>query len=245
MSGRSIIPDSQLVFSAELAVALGLESAVLLQQLQGLYRHLPASPRDGLSWLHVSRAYLQQLLPFWTYSDLERICASLEARGLLHLDRRSATGDSILFALENRRDEPPPASGMAGAAAAQPAANGDQRREGKAATTPQPARESGEPLPRDFIPSEDMLELLARFHSVPREFALQQVEDFVLYWRERGSAGHAWQNKFRQHVLFQWTRYQQNRGGSGEHIQQRGAGENGRTRDRSLEQDLSDTSWAE
>jgi hypothetical protein len=90
-----------------------------------------------------------------------------------------------------------------------------------------------------------MLELLELFHSVPREFALQQVEDFTLYWRERGTAGHAWQNKFRQHVLFQWERYQQSRGGSGEHTQERGSGGTGRTRDRSLAQDLSDTSWAE
>ena len=67
----------------------------------------------------------------------------------------------------------------------------------------------------------------------------------MLYWRERGSAGHAWQNKFRQHVLYQWARYQQNRGETGEHAQQQGSDQRGRVRDRSLAQDLNDTSWAE
>lgn len=257
MPGRGPVPDSQLVFSADLAASIGLEEAVLIQQLQGLYRHLPATPREGLAWLHVSHAYLRQLLPFFREADLHRLTGSLEARGLLRVDRRSAAGDSLLFALtgESASSDPPAPSATVTAmmtpavattmarATAAPAAS-EPAAAGKPAQ-PRPARAEGEPLPRDFTPSEDMLELLGRFHHVPRDFALQQVEDFMLYWRERGSAGHAWQNKFKKHVLFQWARYQQGRGESGEHTNQRGAGNSDRTRNRSLEQDLTDTSWAE
>jgi hypothetical protein len=251
MVGTGVIPASQLVFSAELAETLGLEEAILVQQLRSLYQHLPATTVDGLAWLHVSRAYLQQLMPFWGEADFERISASLEAQGLLRTDRRSAHAGSLFFALDAggsaQRRAPPAVAPQASARAAPPA----QKAAPPTTTSPaesgtaRPRRAEGEPLAPDFTPSEDMLELLERFHAVPRDFALRQLEDFTLYWRERGSGGHAWQNKFKQHVLFHWARYQQGRGAGVEHEGQQGTGDSGRTRDRSLEQDLTDTSWAE
>lgn len=242
MAGAGIIPESQLTFSATLAATIGLEEAVLAQQIQALYQHLPATRNAGLCWLHVSRSYLQQLLPFWAAGDLERVCDSLEAQGLLHRDRRVGGADSLLFALSGSGDPagaPPAVPSGRGAAATAEAATAEP------AARKKPARAEGQPLPPDFTPSEDMLELLERFHNVPRNFALQQLEDFTLYWRERGSGGHAWQNKFKQHVLFHWARYQQGQGASGGHTGQPGTDQAGRTRNRSLEQDLTDTSWAD
>jgi len=64
-------------------------------------------------------------------------------------------------------------------------------------------------LPAGWQPSEDLLQLLALNHNIPRAFALEQLEDFVFYWRERGETSHAWENKFRQHVLSCWRRQQQ------------------------------------
>ena len=46
-------------------------------------------------------------------------------------------------------------------------------------------------------------------HTIPRQFALDQLEDFIFYWRERGDTSHAWENKFRQHVTNHWRRQQQ------------------------------------
>jgi hypothetical protein len=244
------IPDTQLVFSAELAQTLGLEEAVLVQQLHGLYRHLPATRSDGLAWLHVSTAYLRQLMPFWNDADFQRIGQSLEAQGLLHIDHQRASAGSLLYALAGalRSELPAAAAGPArdtAATDAPPGGRPETSRPPAPRSGQRPARGEGQPLPPDFTPSEDMLELLERFHSVPRAFALQQAEDFILYWRERGSAGHAWQNKFKQHVLFHWARYQQGQGATGGNTGQRGTGTAHRTRDRSLEQDLTDTSWAE
>ena len=250
MARSPLIPESQLVFSAELAAAVGLEEAVLLQQIRGLYLHQPATRRQGLMWLHVSRAYLLQLLPFWTDADLQRLCGSLEALGLLAVDRQAAAPDSLLIAIDEGsgaepEPRPPPVTGPrdrqtpvteARPRAAVPAT------ERAAAQSRRPRSGEGQPLPLDFQPSEDMLELLERFHGVPRAFALEQLEDFTLYWRERGSAGHAWQNKFKQHVQFQWARHQQT---GTEHAGQRGTDGTRRTRDSSLEHDLTDTSWAE
>jgi hypothetical protein len=284
MPGSRLLPDTQLVFSPELAAAIGLEEAVLLQQIQGLYRHQPATRRGDLAWLHVSEAYLLQLTPFWDTQALQRICASLEAMGLLCIDRQNAARDGLLIAINDAPSCPVlpaaiPAPGPTSIAAATPSATPQPAQRAAAGTVAQtaqppaepaardhppaaakprssaspsrtsgsaryPARGEGQPLPLDFQPSEDMLELLERFHGVPRDFALQQLEDFTLYWRERGSAGHAWQNRFKQHVQFHWARHQQEKSGV-ENAGQRGTGAARRTRDSSLEHDLTDTSWAD
>ncbi|MCP4455215.1 MAG: hypothetical protein GY809_27455, partial [Planctomycetes bacterium] len=54
-----------------------------------------------------------------------------------------------------------------------------------------------------------LLQLMSLNHSIPTQFALDQLEDFVFYWRERGETSHAWENKFRQHVVSLWRRHQQ------------------------------------
>ncbi|MEM1404183.1 MAG: DnaT-like ssDNA-binding domain-containing protein [Pseudomonadota bacterium] len=258
MANSHLIPQPQLQFSADLAATIGLEEAILIQQIRGLYQHQPATERDGAAWLHVSRAYLLQLLPFWSEQQLNGFCESLEGLGLLQLDRQRAARDSLLLALSNgsapgktsKPKTPAPVQAARSETRAPAAENSTQQpSEPKAATeksSPPAMLQSGrgEPLPRDFQPSEDMLELLEQFHGVPRGFSLQQLEDFTLYWRERGSAGYAWQNKFKQHVQFHWARHQQAQAGT-DHGGQQGPGGSRRTRDSSIEQDLTDTSWAD
>ena len=267
MTNSHLIPQPQLQFSADLAATIGLEEAILIQQIRGLYQHQPATERDGVAWLHVSRAYLLQLLPFWSEQQLNNFCESLEGLGLLQLDRQRAARDSLLLALSNgsatpktsepktsapvqtvRSETRAPATEKATQQVSQPLQPSQPHQPKPAAEKASPPASlqsgRGEPLPRDFQPSEDMLELLEQFHGVPRGFSLEQLEDFTLYWRERGSAGYAWQNKFKQHVQFQWARHQQAQVGT-DHGGQQGPGGSRRTRDSSIEQDLTDTSWAD
>lgn len=253
-----LIPEPQLYFSAELAAAIGLEETVLLQQLRAIYLHQPATRREGLAWLHISHAYLLQLLPFWDLRNIEELCNSLEALGLLRLDRRRAAPECFLLAIDDGvTPAPNPPRGAADSDYQQmPSARRDPaNRSGEALSgtatpgeasvyTNLPRRGEGEPLPLDFQPSDDMLEVLERFRGIPRNFALRHLEDFILYWRERGSAGHAWQSKFKQHVQYHWARQQQQSSGAN-HGGESATGPAGRTRDRSLEQDLTDTSWAD
>jgi hypothetical protein len=259
---RSLIPESQLTFSAELARTVGLEGAVLLQQLKDVYRHQPATPRGGLGWLHVSHAYLLELMPFWDLATLLAVCSRMEELGLLRLDRRGAAAGCLLLAVDEsagrdaaRRvsgnlDTPPAPAARSPQPETTPAAQSpNDRPPADDGAAPAPRRRKfrageGEPLPPDFVPDEDMLELLERFQGVPRAFALAQLEDFTLYWRERGSAGHAWQNRFRQHVQWHWKKHQQERAGP-THGGKHEAGGTRRTRDSSLEHDLTDTSWAD
>jgi len=191
MSESSLIPERQLVFSPGLAATIGLEEAVLLQHLQALFEHHRPQLRHGFAWLSVERDYLLRSLPFWNAQDVHRICRSLVDKGVLLVESPPLhQGERLDFAV----NEP-----------AQPAQTAAARVERQEV----PTRRSACLLPVHWAPSEDLLQLLALNHNIPRQFALDQLEDFIFYWRERGETSHAWENKFRQHVTSNWRRQQQ------------------------------------
>ena len=76
MSSGSLIPDRHLTFSPELAATIGLEEAILLQELGA---HLRGRP----GWVAVSVSDLQQSLPFWSAARIVELCAKLSALGIL------------------------------------------------------------------------------------------------------------------------------------------------------------------
>jgi hypothetical protein len=192
MSDFSLIPERQLLFSPQLAATIGLEEAILLQHLQQLFEHHSPRIRKGYAWLSVERDFLLRTLPFWTTEDLHRICRSLADKGVLLVDSPPLlTAEQLVFAM----NEPVQSA-----------------RTPVASTPPpvQPTRRSAGLLPVHWSPSEDLLQLMSLNHTIPRQFALDQLEDFIFYWRERGETSHAWENKFRQHVIAIWRRHQQN-----------------------------------
>ena len=192
MSNSSLIPERQLVFSPVLAETIGLEEAILLQHLQQLFEHHSPQIRNGFAWLSVERAFLQRTLPFWTAEDLHRISRSLADKGVLLIDSPPLhTGQRLVFAVNEPVNQ--------AAAAPEPVE-----------PTAVPTRRSAGLLPVHWAPSEDLLQLMAMNHNIPRQFALDQLEDFIFYWRERGETSHAWENKFRQQVITAWRRHQQN-----------------------------------
>jgi len=188
MSDSSLVPERQLLFSPELAATIGLEEAILLQHLRLQFDHQAPQLRRGHAWYSAERAALQRTLPFWQLEDLQRICRSLVDKGVLLVESPPlAESPQLVFAV----NEPAPA-----AAASPPPPE-------------PPARRSAGLLPALWAPGEDLLQLLGLNHNIPRQFALDQLEDFICYWRERGEPSHAWENKFRQHVLVNWRRHQQ------------------------------------
>ena len=93
----------------------------------------------------------------------------------------------------------------------------------------------------DFQPNEAVYETLA-MAGVDRGYAASLVGEFVLYWRDSNQVHTSWNSKFLQHVKFQYQRQQEQL--SGEASTGGGSGASGRTKDRSIVDDLSDTSWA-
>ena len=195
MPESSLVPERQLLFSPGLAATIGLGEAILLQHLQGLLAHRDPQLREGHAWLSVERELLLRTLPFWSVEDLQRLSRSLVDKGVLLVSSPPLyEAQQLVFALNEKvhrvRPEPavPPTS-----------------------PPPPPSRRSACLLPVHWSPSEDLVQLLALNHNIPRQFALDQLEDFIYYWRERGESSHAWENKFRQHVMTNWRRQQQQR----------------------------------
>jgi hypothetical protein len=152
--------------------------------------------RDGHAWLSVTRELLLRTLPFWGVEDLQRISRSLVDKGVLLVNSPPLQqGGRLDFAINERAERHSQRAATPLAPAAPPRSI--------------PHRRSAATLPLRWNPSEDLLQLLGLNHNIPREFALDQLEDFIFYWRERGETSHAWENKFRQHVISSWRHHQQ------------------------------------
>lgn len=99
------------------------------------------------------------------------------------------------------------------------------------------------PMTRDWQPHEQVYEVLA-MAGIERSYASERLAEFVLYWCDSGDLNTSWNSKFLQHVKHQWRWQQgQEKANGGQQTGSTG-GAAGRTRDRSIADDLSDTSWA-
>ncbi|GAA6150607.1 DnaT-like ssDNA-binding domain-containing protein [Pseudoteredinibacter isoporae] len=94
----------------------------------------------------------------------------------------------------------------------------------------------------NWQPSADVFDILG-MANIDMDFARRQLPEFVLYWKETKQAHSSWNTKFLQHVKYHWA--QQHK------LQQKtlqpNSATNGQqprsTRERSLVEDLTDTSW--
>mgnify|MGYP003626184068 CR=1 FL=1 len=235
MTHSSLVPERQLVFSPGLAATIGLEESILLQHLHTQFEHHSMQEKDGFGWISVPRAFLLQSLPFWQIEDLHRISRSLADKGVILIESAPLLHtDRLVFAINEplrritRAGSPAahtPSAPATGNSAAYPTADATGYSSAHAATgdsmtasTPPPAgsipaaaRRGAGLLPVHWSPGEELLQILALNHNIPRQFALDQLEDFIFYWRERGETSHAWGNKFRQHVVSNWRHHQQNK----------------------------------
>lgn len=59
----------------------------------------------------------------------------------------------------------------------------------------------------DWSPSADAVEILVNA-GVNRDFLEDAIPEFVLYWREQGAVGAAWNTRFIEHIRKQWATFQ-------------------------------------
>ncbi|MFT7491051.1 MAG: hypothetical protein ACI80S_000633 [Pseudohongiellaceae bacterium] len=103
------------------------------------------------------------------------------------------------------------------------------------------------PIDRAWQPSDDCLEILSHQSEIDLNFIHAQLPEFILYWTNRGEARHSWDNIFLQHIKRQWAAIHAGsaaaKTGNNNERQQNTSG-SGRTKDRTIAQQLNDTSWA-
>ncbi len=90
-------------------------------------------------------------------------------------------------------------------------------------------------IPADWQPSHDVYDVL-RLANIDLNFAKELVQEFVIFWRDSQQVNSSWNTKFLQHVKFHWAKSHNT------NTSQTTA--TGKTRDRSLVEDLTDRSWA-
>jgi hypothetical protein len=94
------------------------------------------------------------------------------------------------------------------------------------------------PIPKSWTPGEDVYDVL-RLANIDIHFAEQQVQEFVLFWYDSKQAYPSWNTKFLQHVKYQWAKQFNQLSDTSSSTPDKQS-----TRERSLEQDLTDRSWA-
>ncbi|MEO0442449.1 MAG: DnaT-like ssDNA-binding domain-containing protein [Pseudomonadota bacterium] len=96
------------------------------------------------------------------------------------------------------------------------------------------------PIVKDWRPSGDCLEILEVQSGVSRRFIEAQISEFILYWTNRAEPMYSWDNIFLRHIKREWELYLK---GISNERQQNDSGTRS-TREISLEERLTDTSWA-
>lgn len=190
----SLIPEKPIVISPTLAATIGLEETVLLQVLQECLTHGSPVQSSGFDWVTISGAKLLGLMPFWNEDDIRRLSACLHEKGLLligggpfsaQLDFRFAFNELAAAQQPTHRATQPKAQAPAQAA--------------PQTTMPHSAKTIG----GSWQPSQDALRQLAQL-GVTKDFAQQQIPQFVSYWRERNVPRHSWESKYIKEVWRQW-----------------------------------------
>lgn len=61
------------------------------------------------------------------------------------------------------------------------------------------------PMTANWVPSQKARAAL-RASGITDQFINEEcLDDFILYWTERGDVGHTWNSKFVQHVRYRWA----------------------------------------
>lgn len=180
----SLLPEKPLVISPSLAATIGLEEATLLHVLSDFALFHSVEQRNGYDWVEISGEQLQQFVPFWQPRDIQRISQNLRDQGIILIGSAPfANSNSLRFAINQGRTT--------------------QR---VAASSPS-GTQNANFIDQRWQPEEELFRQLAQY-NIPREFALEQVPEFVTYWSERGEPQRSWGSKFIKQVLRLWRERQ-------------------------------------
>lgn len=192
LTHNSLIPEAPILVYPSLAATIGLEEATMLSLLTQFARSREGAAGNGYYWFALHGLEMAELMPFWQPHDIQRIATNLREQGLLLLASAPFTQSGQFKFAFNEQQSPPAVVHRASAP---------------------PLELNREPVSqKNFIapgwsPDPDTLSRLGQL-CIPSSFSLEQVPEFVRYWRERGDPAHAWGSKFMQHVLRKWRDFE-------------------------------------
>jgi hypothetical protein len=180
----SLISESPLVFSPQLAATIGLEESILLQVL------CDAAELQENQPCNIATEALRKKLSFWSVPDLQRILKSLSDKGVLILLSPPATqSQTISYQFDQAKMNTGQTTTLSTTAQ----------------NAPSSLQQGANRISPHWQPNETVLGQLAQ-HNIPANYAQQQIAEFVTYWQDRGEIAHSWSAKFLQHVNHKWQR---------------------------------------
>ena len=150
MQSGSLIPDRQLTFSPELAATIGLEEAVLLQEIGALLK-------GHAGWLAINLHDLQKNLPFWSAAHISDLTEKLTDLGIL-AQAPHPEPQMTMLAVANT---------MSGERAADPSPN------------PHPDQQHGYSLTTPWLPDRAIIDLLILNHGMSEAFIDEVRQNFI------------------------------------------------------------------
>lgn len=79
---KYLLDEYPIMFHSSLAVALGLNEAILLQKIN-LWLNCKPHNADGRSWIYNTYKSWQEQLPFFSESTIKRALKNLEEKGII------------------------------------------------------------------------------------------------------------------------------------------------------------------
>lgn len=191
--------ERPLLVSPSLATTIGLECALLYQLLSDWQPLLESRPRQGQNWLLLDRQRLEEQLPFWQSTEIDRVLQQLHDQGLIII------GGALISNARNIRFALPGRPISASTSTSRPA--------------PQTAHQALSRPPREAVPGRQMIsadwrpdpaavEYLSRFNRVSSAFIEACIPEFIAHYRETGEARSSWSSTFSQYVSRRWKKQQ-------------------------------------
>lgn len=197
----SLIPERPLLISPTLAATIGLEETVMLHVVSELFLQRTLIVRKQRQWAELSYQDLEQVMPFWSLTDIKRVRNNLLEKGLIHLDSVAENSDSFLIAINQPyKDEAEKTSRPSTKPNTLNSVFNRTESSGKASF-----------IPPNWQPSEDLYQQFKQ-HNIPKEFIEQRIKSFVMYWRERQKVQYSWHNTFLNWIIKDWRKEQSYQG---------------------------------
>ena len=198
----SLLPERPLLISPTLAATIGLEEAVMLQELAWLIAQRATRTHRNRKWLELNDQQMLEAFPFWALIDIKRVQASLQGMGMLLIDPVANSPENYFLAIDEA------SGGDSVSVPVRPASSLTSP-----STNPAPPQLPGGAtlMPPNWQPEPDWIQYCLQ-QGVPEPFIHAHVPEFDSYWRERAQARASWGMAIYKHVLKEWRNEQSRQG---------------------------------
>lgn len=178
--------DSLISISVAEARQYGLAEATLLSQLRAASSWLPVGYFQGIAWHEINTGKLLDSLPFNGLPEFSAALNALAQQGAVQVTGIPQSAQAPLqFSL-----------------ASQPQTHQHSTQSVPVVSMPSHTQGNGL-MTAHWKPTDETLGRIQQL-GVPAAFSMQQLPEFITFWRNSGEQNRSWDAKFHQHVIRKW-----------------------------------------